>query len=302
LCRLREGRSLEPALAFEIIQEETAEHRQLTVKHACQSLGVSRSGYYAWCGRPPSARALEDAHLAPLIKHAWEQSEGTYGARRIRYDLLDLGEQHGVEKIARIMRNNSLSGRVVRLKRRMRQLESEGLHAVDLVRRNFDPDGPNQLWVADITQINTWEGPLYIAAVMDAYSRRIIGWSMEPHMRADIVVDAITMALHRRRPAAGVIHHSDHGSQYTSYTFGKKLRDAGLLPSMGRVRTAADNAVAESFFATLKKEKTNRRSWPTRDELRSTVFEFIEGRYNTRRRHSRLGYVSPAQFELSRVS
>ena len=153
------------------------------------------------------------------------------------------------------------------------------------------------LWVADITYLRTWEGWLYLAAVQDAYSRRIVGWSMADHMRAELVVDALQMALHRRRPAPGLIHHSDQGSQYVALGFGQKARDAGIAVSMGSKGCAYDNAVAESFFATLKKELVHRRSWPTRRELISEVFEFIEAFYNTTRRHSTLGYLSPAQFE-----
>lgn len=240
---------------------------------------------------------MEDQRLLPLIEASHEASDGTYGARRIQHDLRDAGEQVGLDRLWRIMRTRGLSGRVVRLKRRIKQLADDGLHAADLVQREWHPFAPNQLWVADITQINTWEGPLYLAAVMDVYSRRIVGWSMEPHMRADIVVSAFEMALAQRKPGEGLVHHTDHGSQYTSYAFGKALREAKVLPSMGRVRTCADNAVAESFFATLKKDKIHRRSWATRAELRSALFEYIEGWYNTHRRHSKLGYLSPVNFE-----
>jgi putative transposase len=169
--------------------------------------------------------------------------------------------------------------------------------AGDLVERRFRPAAPDVLWLADITYLRTWEGWVYLAAVQDAYSRRVIGWSMADHMRAELVVDALQMALHRRRPAPGLVHHSDQGSQYVSLGFGQKARDAGIAISMGSKGCAYDNAVAESFFATLKKELVHRRSWPTRRELISEVFEFVEGFYNTTRRHSTLGYRSPAQFE-----
>lgn len=271
--------------------------KRFPIQLACELLGVSRSGYHAWAVREPSARAQQDERLWPMIEHSHKASDATYGARRIQHDLRDLGEHVGRDRIWRLMRAKGITGRIVRLKRRIRQLADEGLHATDLVNRDWHPTGPNQLWVADITQINTWEGPLYLAAVMDVWSRKIVGWSMQPHMRAVLVVTAFEMALAQRRPGDGLVHHSDHGSQYTSYAFGKTLRDANVLPSMGRVRTCADNAVAESFFATLKKEKTHRRSWPTRAELRSVVFEYIEARYNTRRRHSKLGYLSPVNFE-----
>ncbi len=167
----------------------------------------------------------------------------------------------------------------------------------DLVERRFRPEAPDVLWVADITYVRTWEGWIYLAAVQDAYSRRIVGWSMADHIRAELVVDALEMALHRRRPRPGLIHHSDQGSQFVSLAFGQKARDAGIAVLKGSKSCAYDNAVAESFFATLKKELVHRRSWPTRREVISEVFEFVEGFYNTTRRHSTLGYLSPAQFE-----
>ena len=174
--------------------------------------------------------------------------------------------------------------------------------ADDLVERRFRPAAADVLWVADITYLRTWEGWVYLAAVQDAYSRRIVGWSMADHMRSELVVDALQMGLHRRRPAPGLIHHSDQGSQFVSLAFGQKARDAGIAVSMGSKGCAYDNAVAESFFATLKKELVHRRSWPTRRELISEVFEFVEGFYNTTRRHSTLGYLSPAQFERINIS
>ena len=170
--------------------------------------------------------------------------------------------------------------------------------ADDLVERQFRPASPNVLWLADITYLRTWEGWLYLAAVQDAYSRRIVGWSMADHMRAELVVDALTMAVHRRRPDPGLVHHSDQGSQYVSLGFGQAARDAGIAISMGSRGDAYDNAVAESFFATLKKELVHRRSWQTKRELGSAVFEYIEAFYNRERRHSTLGMLSPAEYEL----
>lgn len=260
-------------------------------------LGVGKSGYYDWLGRGPSTRELEDRQILERIKFYFERAKETYGARRIHLDLLDEGIRIGRGRVERLMRENGLQGVTKRLRRRIRQLADDGLHAVDRVRREWHPTAPNQLWVADITQVATWEGPLYIAAVMDVWSRKIVGWSMADHMRAELVVSAFEMAVAARRPPPGLVHHSDHGSQYTSYTFGKKLRDAGVLASMGRVRTCYDNAVAESLFATLKKDRTNRRSWPTRELLRREVFEYIEGWYNPHRRHSSLGGVSPVEWE-----
>jgi len=169
--------------------------------------------------------------------------------------------------------------------------------ADDLVDRRFFREGPNRLWVADITYLPTWEGWLYLAAVQDAFSRRIVGWAMAEHMRAELVVEALEMAVHRRRPGAGLVHHSDQGSQYVSLLFGQRCREAGIARSMGSKGDAYDNALAESFFASLKKELVRRRSWPTRRELRSAVFDYVEAFYNRERRHSTLGYLSPVQFE-----
>lgn len=263
---------------------------------------MSRSGYYAWRDRPPSKRKIVDERLKARIRHFFDRADGTYGARRIYWDLIDDGNPVGRCRVERLMREMNIQGHAQRLRRRVRQLHDEGLHAMDLVQRNWNPDAPNQLWLADITQIGTWEGPLYIAAVMDAFSRRIVGWAMADNMRADLVVAALEMALHQRRPKPGLRHHSDHGSQYTSYAFGRALRTAGILPSMGRVKTCYDNAVAESFFATLKKDRTNGRSWRTRAELRAQVFDYIEGWYNPHRRHSTLGHISPAEYERRHAS
>ncbi|MCB0879169.1 MAG: IS3 family transposase [Thermoleophilia bacterium] len=300
--RLRAGHKAAAHLAFELIREETAFCKALTVRLACQTLDVSRAGYYAWRERAPSKRSVYDAALKKRIRFFFDRSDGTYGARRIHFDLLDDGHQIGRCRVERLMREMNVQGHQKRLRRRVRQLHDEGLHAMDLVQREWHPTGRDQIWVADITQIPTWEGPLYLAAVLDVFSRRIVGWAMADHMRAELVIGAFEMALAARRPAPGLIHHSDHGSQYTSYAFGKTLRTAGVLPSMGRVRTCFDNAVAESFFATLKKDRTNRRSWRNRHELRSQVFDYVEGWYNTHRRHSSLGNISPAEFERRHAS
>jgi putative transposase len=270
---------------------------ELPVQRSCQLLGVTDSGYYARKVRGPSPRAIEDARLVELIKRFHRRSRETYGARRIHLDLIDAGEPVGRGRVERLMRNAGIQGLTKRLRRRIRQLHDDGLHAMDRVARDWHPGKLNELWVADITQISTWQGTLYLAVVMDVCSRRIVGWAMDTNMRAELVISALEMAVAQRRPSSGLVHHSDHGSQYTSYAFGKKLRDAGILPSMGRVRTCYDNAVAESFFATLKKDLINRRSWPTLDELRSEIFEYIEGWYNTHRRHSSINGVSPVVYE-----
>jgi putative transposase len=265
---------------------------------ACELLGVSTSGFYAWASRAPSDRELSDAWLVEKIKAVHAANRGVYGSRRVAAEFT-LGEGVVVsrKRVRRLMRAAGLSG-LTRVKRGRTTIRVPGVRvADDLVERRFRPEAPDALWVADITYLRTWEGWVYLAAVQDAYSRRIVGWSMADHMRAQLVVDALEMAVHRRRPNPGLICHSDQGSQFVSLAFGQKARDAGIAVSMGSKGCAHDNAVAESFFATLKKELVHRRSWPTRRELIPEIFEFIEGFYNTTRRHSTLGYLSPAQFE-----
>jgi putative transposase len=261
----------------------------------CRVLGVSPSGYYAWNGRQPSARAQRDATLTDKIRTAHAGSNGTYGAPRIHAELAEQGVSVGRKRVARLMRNAELAG-VSRRRFVTTTVKGDGRQAPDLVDRNFMADKPNMLWVADITYCPTWSGFLYLAVVLDAFSRRIVGWSMATTLHTKIVLDALDMALWRRRPT-GVIHHSDQGSQYTSLAFGKRCREAGVRPSMGSVGDAYDNAMAESFFATLECELLDRRRFKTQAEARMAVFAFIEGFYNPRRRHSSLGYLSPAAFE-----
>jgi putative transposase len=263
----------------------------------CRVLGVSPSGYYAWTGRPASRRAQQDAVLTAKICTAHTGSNGTYGAPRIHAELADQGVHVGRKRVARLMRNADLAG-VSRRRFVTTTVKGDGRQAPDLVNRNFTADKPNLLWVADITYCPTWSGFLYLAVVLDAFSRRIVGWSMATTLHTQIVLDALDMALWRRRPT-GVIHHSDQGSQYTSLAFGKRCREAGVRPSMGSVGDAYDNAMAESFFATLECELLDRRRFQTHAEARMAVFAFIEGFYNPRRRHSSLGYLSPAAFEKS---
>ena len=278
----------------------SAEKARTPVSMQCALLGVSRSGYYDWLGRAPSNRVLADAWLLERIKAIHAGNRGVYGARRIHAELrLDEGVRVGRKRVERLMRQAAISGLVAK-KRGRTTIRVPGVRvADDLVARQFRPVVPNVLWVADITYLRTWEGWLYLAAVQDAFSRRIVGWAMADHMRSELVVDALQMALARRRPGPGLIHHSDQGSQFVSLAFGQQARDAGIAVSMGSRGDAYDNAVAESFFATLKKELVRRRSWPTRRELIGEVFDYIETFYNAARRHSTLGYLSPAQFELS---
>jgi putative transposase len=261
----------------------------------CRVLDVSASGYYAWVKRPPSMRAVTDAALTAKIHAAHAASKGTYGAPRLQIDLAEAGVRVGRKRVARLMRNAGLVG-VSRRKSTITTVRDGARQAPDLVDRNFTADRPNLLWVADITYIPTWAGFLYLAVVLDVFSRRIVGWSMATTLHTQLVLDALKMALRQRRPNS-VIHHSDQGSQYTSIEFGKRCRQAGVRPSMGSVGDAYDNAMAESFFATLECELLDRRRFKTHAEARMAVFEFIEGFYNPRRRHSSLGYLSPITFE-----
>lgn len=276
----------------------SAEKARTPISVSCRLLGVSRSGYYEWAANRPSARARRDAELIERIVEIHDEHRGVYGSPRIYAELRMVdGIQIGRKRVERLMRQARISGLIER-KRGRTTISVPGVRvADDLVERQFRPAGPNQLWVADITYLKTWEGWLYLAAVQDAYSRAIVGWSMADHMRQELVIDALQMAVHRRRPAPGLVHHSDQGGQYVSLGFGQAAREAGIARSMGSKGDCYDNAVAESFFATLKKELVHRRSWPTRRELTSEVFEYIEAFYNRVRRHSTLGMLSPLDFE-----
>ena len=261
----------------------------------CRLLDVSPSGYYAWVKRRPSRRARTDAGLMAEIRAAHEGSYGTYGAPRVHAELAAKGIHAGRKRIARLMSQSGLAG-VSRRKFFITTVRDGGRQAPDLVERNFAAERPDQLWVADITYIPTWAGFLYLAVVLDAFSRRIVGWSMGTTLATKLVLDAFNMALLVRRPN-GVIHHSDQGSQYTSIAFGHRCREAGVRPSMGSVGDAYDNAMCESFFATLECELLDRHKFKTQAEARMAVFHFIEGFYNPRRRHSSLGYLSPIDYE-----
>jgi putative transposase len=280
---------------FSLIAAEKANY---PVAVMCRALGVNRTSFHDWERRPPSDRALTDARLTEKIKQIHEASRRVYGAPRIHAELrMGHGIRVGRKRVERLMRAAGISGLAPR-KRGRTTIRVAGVRvADDLVERRFRPPAPNLLWLADITYLRSWEGWLYLAAVQDAYSRAIVGWSMAEHMRAQLVVDALKMALARRRPDPGLVHHSDQGSQYVSLGFGQAAHDAGIALSMGSRGDAYDNAVAESFFATLKKELVHRRSWPTRRELGSAVFEYIEAFYNRERRHSTLDMVSPAEYE-----
>ena len=264
----------------------------------CRVLGLSPSGYYDWLRRPPSARARRDAELKGRIVAKWIESGETYGCPRIRAALLADGERVSRRRVARLMRELGIEGVTRRrFKTGTTKRDAKAKAAPDLVKRDFSAEGPDQLWVADITQVRTWAGWLYLAVVLDVWSRRIVGWAMATRMPAELVGDALTMAITCRQPKGPVIHHSDQGSQYTSLGFGRRCRKAGVVQSMGSVGDAYDNAMCESFFATLECELLDRRQFPTVAEARREVFSFIEGFYNTRRLHSALGYQSPANFE-----
>lgn len=264
----------------------------------CRVLEVSTSGFYAWRTRQPSARDIADDELAGVMLGIYAMSDDTYGRPRIHAELRQL---HGIsvsrKRVRRLMHQYGLvgvhrRGFVVTTRR-----DTDSRPAPDLVDRNFAADVPNKLWVADITYVPTWAGFLYLAVVLDVFSRRIVGWSMATSLHTRVVLDALNMAIHQRRPR-GVVHHSDQGTQYTSIALGIRAREEGIQLSMGSVGDCYDNAMCESFFATLECELLNRRSFRTHREARMEIFKFIEGRYNPHRLHSALGYKSPVQFEL----
>ena len=271
-----------------------------TVRTMARVLGVSPSGYYAWRTRPVSARATADAALAARIATIHATSRGTYGERRVERDLIELDIHVGRKRIARLMRAQGLAGVSRRKSTRTTRRDPNARPAPDLVDRDFTAPGRDQLWVADITYIPTWAGFLYLAVVLDAWSRRIVGWAMASHLRTELVLDALNMALTQRRPG-NVIHHSDQGCQYTSFAFGRRCATMGVRPSMGSVGDAYDNAMCESFFATLECELLDRQRFSTQAAARLAVFEYIEGWYNPHRRHSALDYRSPVNYERSQL-
>jgi putative transposase len=270
---------------------------RLPVHTMCRVLEVSASGYYAWQGRAPSHHAIEDAVLTERIRLLHAASHEIYGSPNIHAELRDEGTRVGRKRVARLMRSAGLRGVsrrrawVTTTRRDVRQRP-----APDLVNREFTADGPNQLWVADMTYIPTWAGFIYLAVVVDVWSRRIVGWSFGETMTSELVLAALNMALELRKPE-GVIHHSDQGSQYTSIAFGNRCKEMGVRPSMGTVGDAYDNAMAESVFASLECKLIERRSFKTKTEARLAVFAWIEAWYNPRRRHSAHGRISPVNFE-----
>jgi len=262
----------------------------------CRLLEVSTSGFYEWRNREPSARAREDAALTEMISEIHAMSAGAYGAPMIHAELADRGVHVGCKRVARLMKAADLQGVSRRKTTWTTRRSVDSRPAPDLVDRDFTADGPNKLWVADITYIPTWAGFLYLAIVLDVWSRRVVGWAMANHLRTELVMDAFDMAVQQRRPG-DVIHHSDQGCQYTSIAFGKRCQELGVRPSMGSVGDCYDNALCESFFASLECELIDRFTFRNRREARHAVFRWIEAWYNPLRRHSSIGRMSPVNFE-----
>jgi putative transposase len=280
---------------YRLIEAEKAHHG---VSRLGRVLGVSRAGFYAWQDRPPSAQQVADQALTAQIRAIHQRSRGTYGAPRVHAELrLDHGVHIGRKRVARLMRAAGLIGCHRRRRRGLTRRDPQAAPAPDLVKRTFAAAAPDRVWTADITYIPTWTGWLYLAVVLDVFSRRVVGWAMADHLRTELVIDALDMAIWNRRPAAGLVHHSDQGCQYTSLAFGRRLRQGGLVASMGSVGDCFDNAVTESFFATLECELLDRTRFATRTQARTAVFDYLEGFYNRIRRHSTLGYLSPAEYE-----
>ncbi len=275
-----------------------AEKASYPVSLLCRVLKVSRSGYYYdWKDRPPSKRDQENGALTEQIVEIHERSRETYGYPRVHAELKALGVRCSRKRVARLMRRAGLQGCIRGRRKRTTRRDLCATPAPDLLKRNFAAAAPNKIWTADITYINTWEGFLYLAFILDIYSRRVVGWSMATHLRTELVVDALEMALWRRNPDVGLIHHTDRGAQYTALSFSKRLEEAGIVASMGRVGSALDNAISESFVASLKCELLHGHRFISQESARTAVFDYIEGFYNQVRRHSSLGYLSPSEYE-----
>jgi transposase InsO family protein len=284
---------------YEFIAEEQAEPDcPWSISEMCRTLGVSRSGYHDWVGREPSPRQLGDEQLAIEIEAIWECSARTYGSPRVHRWLRKQGFRVGRKRVARVMRDHGWEGEFGRRRVRTTIVDRAATAAADLVARDFNPAEPNRTWVGDITYLRTGEGWLFLATVIDLYSRRVIGWSVAAHMRTPLVTDALTMAVATRGGSVeGVIFHSDRGSQYTSAEFGDLCGQLGVTQSMGATGVCWDNAAAESFFGTLKRELAHRRRWATRAEARRDLIRWIEGWFNTRRMHSSIDYNTPIDHE-----
>jgi len=277
---------------YSYIHAEKANHR---VAMMCDLL--STSGYYEWVGRGPSPRDKANQALSTRIKAVHEASRCTYGSPRVVAELREDGMRVGRNRIARLMQQMGLIAAARRRFRRTTDSEHALPIADNVVQRDFNPDGPNQLWATDITYVWTWQGWLYLAVVVDLFSRRIVGWAAAEHMRTELVLEALQMALGRRVPGDDLVHHSDRGSQYASIQYQMRLRRHGITCSMSRKGDCWDNAVVESFFGTLKTELVHRYFWPTRRQAREAIADYIESFYNPHRRHSYLGQLSPAEYE-----
>jgi putative transposase len=274
-----------------------AEKVTFPISLCSRMLGVSRSGFHAWRRRAPSERALADVWLTARIREIHTQSRGTYGSPRVHAELRRQGIRVGRKRVERLMAAADLSG-LHRRRKGKTTIRVQGVRvASDLVERDFNPEAPNRLWCADIKEIPTWEGKLYLASVLDCFSRKVVGWSMRADMQAELVVDALEMAVARRRPAPGLVHHSDQGSQYVALVFGQQLRAVGIAQSMGSTGDCFDNAAIESYHATLEKDLLRRRSFRIRQEARTALFDYLEVFYNRERLHSTLGYRSPEEYE-----
>jgi len=279
-----------------------SEHRAVhSVATLCRVLEVSASGYYAWQKRSPSKRSVDDAVLQAEIEAIHRRSRATYGTPRVHAELRAEGTHVGRKRVARLMRRAGLEGASRRKRTWTTKRDREARPAPDLVDRDFSSEGPDRLWVADITYIPTQSGFLYLAVVLDAWSRRIVGWAMATHLRTELVLNALNMAIGQRRPET-VIHHSDQGCQYTSIAFGLRCKEANVRPSMGSVADCYDNAMCESFFATLECELLDQKPLRSQVQARIAVFDFIEGWYNPHRRHSSLDYVSPIEYERNNAA
>jgi len=266
-----------------------AKHRGIwPAEWLCEALGVSRGGFYAWLTRPRSQRSRSDEELGVKVRASFLASDRTYGARRVWRDLLAEGLSCGLHRIERLMRLQALKARP------RRQATAVAPNVLD---RTFEAPAPNRKWIADFTYVWTAQGWLYVAAVVDLFSRRVVGWSMSAAMTAQLVTDALVMAIWRRGKLDALLHHSDRGSQYTSEQFQRLMADHGVVCSMSRSGNVWDNAAMESFFSSLKTERTGRKTYRTRDEAKADVFDYIERFYNSKRRHSRIGYMSPMEFE-----
>ena len=271
----------------------------LPVRTCCRVMKVSTSGFYAWQANPVSDRDLDDARLTSTIVDIHKMSRRSYGSPRVHAELkLGLDVRCSRKRVERLMREAGIVGIHRRRRRGCTVRDPLATPNDDLVDRNFDPDSPDRLWVMDVTEHPTPEGKVYLAVVLDAFSRRVVGWSIAGHARAELVVDALQMAIWRRRPPTGqTVAHSDHGSTYTSWAFGRRLRGAGLLGSMGSIGDCFDNSVAESFFGTLQLELLDEHRWTSRAQLANAIFEWIEGWYNPKRRHSYCKMLSPVDYE-----